>query len=461
MTKTILVTGASGLIGQKLIKELLLHGAAIVAVTRNIAKAKQQLPFPIEFVLWSLLDYRILQKIDGIFHLAGENIAESRWSKKQKDKIYNSRIITTKKLVSLCSQRAKELDFFCSASAIGYYASGNDCKSEESPAGKGFLSRLCQDWEYEAKKVKAKRNIIVRLGVVLDANGGALQKMLPLFRLGIAGRIGFQKIWMSWITSADVVHFFLQALQKKQYQGIYNLVTPEPITNAQLTKKLAKIYRLPALFLVPRWVIRLVFGEMSQIILASQKVYPKKLLQEKHSFCHPTIDKALLESCSILQTRKKKEAHFCFQNYQFLPFSEKKVFSFFSNPYNLFTITPDFLDFQILQCSSKEIKKNTLITYKLKIYKIPIRWKTIIKDFKPYKYFSDSQIQGPYLVWFHQHFFHPINVSGKQGVLLEDKVFYKLRFMPFSLFGLIVIKKDLQKIFAYRNQATKKIFFLN
>ena len=459
MRKTILVTGASGLIGSKLVKELFVLGYLVVVVTRNIIRAKKKLPYPIEFVLWEDLETKLLQKVDGVFHLAGENIAEHRWSKKQKDKIYNSRIVTTKKLVEFFSNGKKTIDFFCSASAVGYYGFGDHPKTEQAPAGNDFLALVCKHWEYEAQKIQAKRKIIARLGVVLDANGGALQKILPFFRIGFGGRLGLSKIWMSWITSDDVIYFFLQALQKKWYEGVYNLVCPEPITNAELTKKLAKIYQLPALFIIPRFVLKLIFGSMSQIILGSQKVYPQRLLHIDHSFCYPSIDKALAKVCSVLPIKKKKQAHFCFQNYQFLPLPVEKVFPFFCDAKNLSKITPDFLAFKNLTYSSKNIEKNTLIQFQLKTYKIPIKWKIIIRDFESNKFFSDLQLQGPYQIWFHQHFFYPIKMGEKQGVLLEDRIFYRLPLMPFSLVMLAFIKNNLVKIFTYRNKIIQKTNF--
>jgi hypothetical protein len=125
------------------------------------------------------------------------------------------------------------------------------------------------------------------------------------------------------------------------------------------------------------------------------------------------------------------------------------------------SITPNFLDFQILSCSTEKIQKNTLIEYKLKIHKIPIRWKTLIKDFQQNKFFSDVQTQGAYQVWFHQHFFHPVKVAGRLGVLLEDKIFYRIPFMPFSYFALAFVRKDIRKIFSYRNGAIRKKFLTN
>lgn len=459
----ILITGATGLIGRELVKELFIAGYFLVVLTRNKEKAKKILPFPIEFLEWKDILTNSLS-VQGVIHLMGENIGKKRWSKKQKNKIYDSRVQATKKLVQILQQKNQKLDFFFSASAIGYYKASSREQNEASPSGTGFLASLCCAWEKEAKKAIAKRIVIFRLGMVLGRQGGALETLLSIFRLGLGGKIGWgkspQNTWISWIALEDVIRFLQQAIIDKNYQGVFNLTSPHPVNNAEWTRMLSQTLKMPNIFSITRWKIKILLGEMAQLVLDSKKIIPQKLQEKKFSFHYPKCKDALAQSCNLILGKQKipQQSHHFFSSYQYLPLNITKVFSFFSDANNLSKITPSFLDFKILSTNTNTVQKGTEIEYRLKIHKIPVRWKTLILEYKKNNYFEDLQLKGPYKTWYHQHFFHSIKRGKEEGVLLEDRVFYRLPLEPFSLTFLPWIRNDIRKIFSFRKTAIQKIF---
>ena len=296
----ILVTGATGLIGSALCKELFLQKHQLVIITRNIERAKKKLQLPIQYYKWQAesIPEEALAGVKGVIHLSGENIAQKRWSQKQKNIIYNSRVTSTKNLVQALNQRKESLDFFFSASAIGYYSinSGQNL-TENSSRGNSFLAKVCDSWEKEAQKIKAKRIVIFRLGMVLSSLGGVLGKLLPIFKLGLGGPIGRGNRQLSWIHLQDVLRFLTLAINDERYQGIVNLVAPQLVTNLTFTKILAKSLNRFAVFPVPPLLLKILLGEMSCLMLGEQKVIPDKLNRLNYHFLYPKIETALL-ACS-------------------------------------------------------------------------------------------------------------------------------------------------------------------
>ncbi len=290
----ILITGASGLIGSELVEELYLSRHEIVVLTRDLAVAKKKLPYLIKFHLWKkgAPPQEALQGIQGVINLMGENIAKKRWTKRQKKKIYDSRVQNTKSLVQALKEQ--KLDFFISASAIGYYP---NCSSqnlvEESATGKGFLAEVCKAWEKEALQAKAKKIVILRLGAVLSSKGGVLAKLIPIFRMNLGGSIGLGKRAFNWIHFKDVVYFLRLAVSEKKYNGVFNLVSPNPVSNKKFTKILAQTLQRTAFFPIAPIFLKMVYGEMSSLLLNEQRVIPQKLLQLQHPFLYPDIKDAL------------------------------------------------------------------------------------------------------------------------------------------------------------------------
>jgi len=287
----ILLTGATGLVGKQVGQALVGRGHQIFIVSRNINKAKATLPFPFQVFEGDF------SQVDGVIHLAGENIASGRWSKKRKKQIYDSRVLGTRNLISgLANEPA--LKFFISASAIGYYGSrGNETLTETSVPGSDFLSQVCQDWEKSAVQIKENfpnvGSVILRLGMVLSSEGGAFVKMNKPFKFGLGAILGSGKQWMSWIHIHDLTELIVQAADNKKFEGIINAVAPEPITNKRFSEKLAALYGKKVRIMVPGFALRLGLGEMAELVLASQKVDCSVLKKQVFNFTFSTLDLAL------------------------------------------------------------------------------------------------------------------------------------------------------------------------
>lgn len=279
------ITGATGFVGSRLVERLTEAGHQVVVLTRSVSKAERRFPqtqFPnLEFVTYSPATVEewqgALSSCDGVVNLAGEPIAEKRWSVDQKNEILNSRIDTTRSLVQAMGQGESKPQVFVSGSAIGYYGTSETASFEEnSNPGDDFLAEVCKQWEAEAKKVSDDvRLVILRIGIVLD-NGGAVAKMLPAFRAFAGGPIGSGKQWFSWIDREDLVSLILKALTDGQMRGTFNATSPNPVTMKQMTDTLGSVMSRPAWMPVPGFALELLLGEGAKVVLEGQKVLPKQ-----------------------------------------------------------------------------------------------------------------------------------------------------------------------------------------
>ncbi len=295
----ILITGATGLVGSHLIPELLKKGHSLTAVTRDRSTASQILPKEVNVVEGNLSSAPLkenLQHIKAVIHLMGESVA-GRWSSKKKEKIYNSRINSTKHLIQSFS---KAPEIFISSSAIGIYGDrGEELLTEQSQSGNDFLAQVCRQWESEALNVLSRsqekqcRALQLRTGLVLSARGGALKKMLPAFKLGLGGKLGNGQQWMSWIHIQDLVRLFCFALETSSLSGPINATTENPIRNVEFTKTLADALGRSVGPSVPALVLKATFGEAATLFLSSQKVVPEKLHHSGFQFEYPTLKKAV------------------------------------------------------------------------------------------------------------------------------------------------------------------------
>jgi hypothetical protein len=272
----IAISGASGFIGRHLLKSLATAGHSPRALSRHAPPAES------------------LREADVIIHLAGEPIAQ-RWTSQAKQRIRESRVAGTHHLVEVLATLPRRPEALICASAIGYYGSrGDEILTESSAPGSGFLPELCVAWEREAQAAEAfgMRVVRMRTGVVLDAGGGALQRMLPPFRMGVGGRLGNGRQWMSWIHLEDLAGLFQFAVES-QVRGPLNGVAPYPATNSDFTHELARALRRPAVFPVPEFALRLLFGEMADVLLASQRVSPTAAEAAGFRFRFPQLAPAL------------------------------------------------------------------------------------------------------------------------------------------------------------------------
>jgi uncharacterized protein len=272
----ITITGASGLIGRRLLKNLGAAGHALTVLSRH---AGTNVPPGVAVVAWDPMSGPPpedgVRNASALIHLAGEPVAQ-RWSAEAKRRIRESRVAGTRNLVQGLAKLRNPPQILVCASAVGYYGSrGDEELRENSAPANGYLAEVCVEWEKEAAAAESlgMRVVRVRTGVALDPRGGALQRMLPPFRLGAGGKLGDGRQWMSWIHLSDLAAMFQYAVEN-DVRGPLNGVAPIPITNADFTQALARALHRPAVFPVPVFGLKLVFGEMSEILLASQRVLP-------------------------------------------------------------------------------------------------------------------------------------------------------------------------------------------
>ncbi len=283
MTSRILVTGVSGPIGAALLPQLHSRGDEVVRLVRGPVTGKEQ-------ISWSPgkpIAPETVSGFDAVIHLAGESIL-GRWSATKKARIRDSRVLGTSHLAQALAQGRNKPRVFVCSSAIGYYGNrGDEVLKESSSPGKGFLAEVCCEWEAATKPAidAGIRTAQIRTGVVLSPKGGALGKMLTPFRLGLGGKIGDGRQWMSWIDVQDMVGGILHILKTDLLQGPVNMVAPKPVTNAEFTKTLANVLKRPAIFPVPTFVVKAAFGEMGEAtLLGSQRVEPARLVGTGYPF---------------------------------------------------------------------------------------------------------------------------------------------------------------------------------
>ncbi len=233
---------------------------------------------------------------DSVIHLAGESVV-GRWTKSKKARIRDSRVLGTRNLAQALAAAKDRPRVFVSASAVGYYGDrGDEVLREESSPGTGFLAEVCREWEAASQPAieAGIRAVQIRIGVVLSTDGGALQKMLPAFRMGVGGNLGSGRQWMSWIHVQDLVGVVHHIFKSDLLQGPVNLVGTQPATNSEFTKTLASVLSRPAVFPVPAFVAKLAFGQMAEeVLLASQRVEPAKLISSGYPFQYSDLRKAL------------------------------------------------------------------------------------------------------------------------------------------------------------------------
>lgn len=299
----VLVTGASGFVGRRVVSQLLARKHEVVVLTRNLAKAAVILGSECKYELWintnELPPASAFEGVDAVINLMGENIGGKKWDEAQKKKIYDSRIDSTRLIVDAMKSLPKKPRTLVNASAIGIYGNrGDEVIDENATQGNDFLAGVCRDWETEANKALdfKMRVVLMRTGVVLGKGGGALQKMLPVFKLGLGGRLGSGKQYMSWIHVDDLAAMYVQAVEDQTMSGAYNAVSPYPATNAEFTKALGKKLGRPTIFPAPEFAIRKALGEMSTIVLDGQKVVPSRFKEKKFQFKSATLEKTLKET---------------------------------------------------------------------------------------------------------------------------------------------------------------------
>lgn len=447
----VLLTGPSGLIGSQLGISLVRAGHQVVTLSRS---PRPDLPYPNENHVWSDTSKApptaAVKDIDVVVHLAGESIAEKRWTPRQKQVIESSRVDSTRNLARAFKQSPA---VWINASAVGYYGSwrGDELLEEDSPKGEGFLGEVCDRWEQAlTNEVENARKVFLRFGVVLSRRGGFLSKILPLFRLGLGGRVAGGKQWISWLHLDDAVKLIVTAIDDPRYVGIYNAVSPDPVTNADFTKALANVLKRPAFAHAPAAAVKLAMGEMSELALGGQRVSSRKLEKLDFQFNFPDLKSALKNICDFDARLGVDELY----AQQWVPTPLKDIFPFFSDETNLEKITPPWLGFHVQNKSTKTIQEGTLINYKLRIRGVPAVWQSRIEEWRPPHSFVDTQLKGPYGLWHHTHAFEALG----GGTLMTDRVLYKLPVWPLGILSKPLVASDVKKIFAYRRKTINEMF---
>ncbi len=291
----IFITGGTGLIGTALITSLLKKGHQVVVHTRNVEKASGKFGNDVSYS--SSLDVSdSLDGYDAVINLAGESIAGGRWTEKRKDALSNSRLRMTQKLAALIKNSQNPPKVFISGSAIGYYgAQGDNVITEESGFHDEFTHRLCKQWEAYAMEAQRSdtRVCILRTGIVLSSQGGMLSKMAPPFKMGLGSVLGKGNQYISWIHIDDMVRAIIFLLENTEVQGVFNMTSPNPVTNKEFSYALARSLNRPCFFKIPALLISAAMGEASTLLLDGQRAIPKRLEEIGYTFSFPNIDEAL------------------------------------------------------------------------------------------------------------------------------------------------------------------------
>jgi uncharacterized protein (TIGR01777 family) len=310
-TLRVCVTGATGLIGSGLLGALQDRGAQVTVLSRDPSRAQARLDsaVAVEIVRWDPMNEPAppgaLAGRDAVVHLAGENVAQ-RWTAKARRAIRDSRLTGTRHLLEGLREADPRPGTLVSASAIGYYgAHGDEPLDEDAPAGKDFLAGVCADWEAEAGRASelGVRVVQVRTGVVLDPSGGALAKMLTPFRLGVGGPVAGGRQYMSWIHRDDLIGMIVAAIEDERWTGPINATAPQPVSNRDFSRALGGALGRPSLLPVPGAALRLLYGEMAEIVTTGARVVPAKPLVLGYEFRHPQLKEALESALEPVEIR--------------------------------------------------------------------------------------------------------------------------------------------------------------
>ena len=290
----VLITGASGLVGRELQKSLAAKGYDMLLASRSEPADEQHIQWTVEE---GFAEPEKLEGLDAFVHLAGENVSGLRWTEEKKRSIRDSRVLGTRNVVTAISKLKNRPKVFVASSAIGFYGErGDEEITESSAAGDNFLAEVSKAWESESRRAEDAgiRTVLLRTGIVLTKEGGALGTMLTPFKLGVGGVVGSGKQWMSWISMEDHIAVINYVIENENIRGAVNSVSPNPVTNEEFTKTLGDVLYRPTFLPVPEFAVSMVFGEMGDaLLLASTKVLPKRLEDAGFQFKYPQLKPAI------------------------------------------------------------------------------------------------------------------------------------------------------------------------
>ncbi|HSI03942.1 MAG: TIGR01777 family oxidoreductase [Myxococcota bacterium] len=462
----VVISGATGFLGRALVLRLLRDGHQLTALARSPQAAASRLGGDVRVVDVGNASavQAAMADAEAVVNLAGESVAH-RWTAKRKAALRASRIDTTKNLIDSAERAGSSLRVFVSASAIGIYGdTGDDTVDETAAPADDFLAALCGEWEAAARDAEklSARVAIMRFGVVLGEGGGALATLLPMFRSGVGGKLGDGRQWFSWVHLLDACEAIAQALTDDRYHGAMNVTAPTPVTNAEFTRTLGEILSRPTMLTTPKIAVKLALGEAASAVLSSQRVVPARLTQLGFTFAYPELDGALREITHASPTvtvrpiggelpahpyvAARRPTHVLSQRTVIdAPLTE--VLPFFAKAENLGAITPPDMAFTITTAVPLTMANDLVIDYRIVIGGLPLKWRTIIEEWRPGEGFTDAQHRGPYRSWFHEHRFR----ADGNRTIMEDQVWYALPFGPLGrLVNALQVRGMLRRIFEYR-----------
>jgi uncharacterized protein (TIGR01777 family) len=474
----VFLTGATGFLGRALTLALRRDGHTVVAWVRSLEGARAALGDQAELV--QAADgargdadlAAALARCDAVVNLAGEPIL-ARWTDARRAALRASRVELTARLVKALASAEPRPRVLVSGSAVGFYGDRGDERLDETSApGAGFLPELCRDWERAALDAERHgvRVVLVRTGIVLGLDGGALPQMLPPFRLGLGGRLASGRQYMPWIHLEDWVRAVLLALADERVRGPLNLTAPAPVTNREFTRVLAGVVKRPALVPVPALALKTLFGGAASLLLESQRVEPARLAELGFTHAHPTLEGALRDllvngRAGIERLRDPPDVHgseylrarpprYALVATTELGVSTEEAFRFFAAPENLGVLTPRALGFRIASRSGQPATGAT-IDYRIKVGPVGLAWRTRFEAWQEGQRFVDVQARGPYRGWWHEHRFEARGAETR----MHDRVLYS---PPLGVLGRLAqrlfIADQLGDIFAQRALAIRLRF---
>ena len=451
----VFVTGATGFVGRVLVARLLRDGHDVIAYARNTAKAKSLLGTSVKVVgTNSQIEFeQALRESDAVVNLQGENLFSGRWSKKRKEALRDSRIGFTQELTSAMEGLGMHAPrILISGSAVGYYGENATNPTDETSAkGTGFLADLCEQWEHAAQRLTehGTRVVCIRTGVVLGRDGGAMQKLLLPFQLGLGGRLASGKQHMAWIHVSDLAELIVTALADSRYEGVVNGTAPGVVTNDEFTRALGRALDKPTPFPVPGFAMQIALGEASSVLLGGQNVFSSRATLFGFKYQFADIDSALREIVNDggVVISKNSDGDYVLRQELVVGKTLEEVFAFFSNAQNLSVLTPSDMSFGIRSEVPEQMEAGVVLEYDIKLGPIPMRWVSRIDSWEDKVKFSDDQLKGPYGKWYHTHEFE---ARGPNTAII-DTVAYRIPMGPFGKIAhWIFVKNKLTQIFAFR-----------
>lgn len=466
----IFVTGVTGLVGRALALRLARDGHEVVGWVRDVAAARAQLGDAVSLVPVADGDAALdeaVARADAVINLAGAPVAR-RWSAAHVRALEESRVGVTERVVAAMRRAERPPAVLVSASAVGYYGDrGDDPLPEDAAPGQGLLAELCVRWEAAARAAEAlgTRVAILRIGIVLDGEGGVIAALRPSFALGLGAVLGAGRQRVPFIHRNDLVELVVRALEDRRFTGPINAVAPVAATQRELTRAIASALGRPAVLRAPAWALRLVLGRAAAVVLHGQAAVPQRAEALGFRFRFPTLDAAVRDvldggrssvtigpACDVPggEYLAERRPRYLLEQHTLIAAPRAEVFELFRRAENLGPMTPPALAFEIVTPTPIAMHRGREIAYRIRLGMVPMRWLTRIDAWEPDARFVDMQLRGPYRAWYHEHRF----VAEGGATRMIDRVWYA---PPLGLLGRIahrlVVGPMLRRIFGYRRVA--------